>query len=161
MTARGFLIGLVIVALEGCAKAPPPPRFLTEASRSYDQDRATTRSRILAYLESRRMTVREDPDGGPIEAELEYTGPDDWATCGTAEGPPRIDRPRALSRRVSLAITIRGDDARSEVDLVAEFTERQVERLTNIQSDRPCRSTGVIEAEVLDAPLQPAPPDRG
>lgn len=161
MLMRGFQVALVAIALASCATAPPPPRYLSESSRSYDQGRTPTLDRILADLQTRGMTVREGSPAGVIEADLDYGGPDDWATCGTLEGPPQINQPRALSRHVSLTITVRGDDARSEVDLLAEFTERQVNRVTNVQSDRPCRSTGVLEAEVLEAPLHPTEPDRG
>jgi hypothetical protein len=116
-------------------------------------------SRASAALEARGFTV-ESPDapGAPLRARNDNRTDDGWAVCPwiTTRDPMseafRFARTQASSFRTVVTVsTAPAPGAETEVGIAALNIGTYVNLFTNAPQDAPCRSTGVLENELLEA----------
>jgi hypothetical protein len=98
------------------------------------------------------------PDTGVIEASRDNFQDAGWAYCeparftDNASDTRRQRRARVfLDRSLELRIAVRETGGGVQVAPDAQFTERQINSFRNLPFDVPCRSTGMLEKELLDA----------
>jgi hypothetical protein len=154
---RPACFALVGLALAACQQ-PEPPVYEVETTRVYTEDKRAVFEDIVAFLESQDVqVVGGDVESGAIHAERRGFDDVGWADCErrrvtdrTSDVRRRI-RATPVERNLDLRITLLETDAGTEVRLDPAFSEEQINPFTNLPFIAPCRSKGVLEAELLNS----------
>jgi hypothetical protein len=155
---RQACLGLcsALVLLASCQQ--PEPVYHVETSRVYAEDRQAVFDAVLRFLESRDIRiVGGSVESGVIRAERTSFEDAGWADCkrqwvhDISSDSPRPTRARPVDRDLDLRILLRETDAGTEVQLHPVFSEEQINPYRNLPFRAPCRSKGVLEAELLNS----------
>jgi len=154
---RPACFALVALALAACQQ-PEPKVYDVETTRLYTEDKRAAFDSILRFLESQDIEViGGSVESGMIHAERRNFDDVGWADCerktvtDRTSNSPRKIRANPVERNLDLRIVLTETDSGTEVDLDPEFTEKQVNPFTNLPFTVPCRSKGVLEAELLNS----------
>jgi hypothetical protein len=154
---RPACFALLALALAACQQ-PEPPVYDVETTRVYAEDERAVFDSILRSLESQDIEVAGGSiESGTIQAQRRGFKDVGWAECERRRVTDRNSdvrrriRATPVERNLDLRITLRGTDAGTEVRLDPEFSEEQINPFTNLPFIAPCRSKGVLEAELLNS----------
>lgn len=134
--------------LAACTGAP------VQSSRVVPGDPAAVGRRVEAEMRALGLRSTRRDDG--IVAARTPAASDDWAGCspalvgrGGANGSRRLVSVR--NRKAEVEVTLVPDGAGTRVEVNARFTAGYDNPETASHFERPCRSTGVLEAQLLAA----------
>jgi hypothetical protein len=118
------------------------------------QDPATAASRIAAFLDNRGFAVPTQGRAGHLFATATAGAIDPaWVDCELIfyrlDWQGDFAQPRVESASVTVALA--GGAGSSEVQARAQFEGVYTNRFNNSPATAPCRSTGVLEGEILQA----------
>jgi hypothetical protein len=154
---RPACFALLALALVACQQ-PEPPVYDVETTRVYAKDERAVFDSILRFLESRDVeVVGGNVESGTIDAERRDFDEVGWADCERRRVTDRTSNSRRriratpVERNLNLRIMLRETDSGTEVQLDPEFSEEQINPFTNFSFVAPCRSKGVLEAELLNS----------
>lgn len=145
---------LALLLAGGCAtqEAPPPvEQHRVVAATPYDAGRNVARR--LAEL---GLPPGDAHPGGTLTVGP-FVAREEWAECRVVvvvddtERDRRADWARPQARQGRLTIGLFPSGAGTAVDVSARFTATYLDRYRNTPFLYPCRSTGVLERELLDA----------
>jgi hypothetical protein len=147
--------------LAGCQMVPADAETAATVSRDYDQrDKQALWDALLAALEQNDIPViQADFAAGKIHArQVRYLNPE-WARCsyGRVFDPMHVTNkfarawPLFQGTDLRMAVTEEGEQAR--LTIRPAFFDRQMDSdFRTFPYQVPCRSTGVLEQALLDAP---------
>jgi len=154
---RPACFALVALALAACQQ-PEPPVYDVETTRVYAEDKRAVFDSVLRFLESQEVeVVGSNVESGTIHAERSDFDEVGWADCERRRVTDRTSNSRRriratpVDRDLDLRIMLRETDSGTEVELDPEFSEEQINPYTNLPFIAPCRSKGVLEAELLNS----------
>ena len=154
---RPACFALVALALAACQQ-PEPKVYDVETTRVYAEDKRAVFDSVLRFLESQEVeVVGSNVESGTIHAERSDFDEVGWADCERRRVTDRTSNSRRriratpVDRDLDLRIMLRETDSGTEVELDPEFSEEQINPYTNLPFIAPCRSKGVLEAELLNS----------
>lgn len=158
MMSRPACLALVAALPLVACQQPEAPVYDVETTRVYTEDERAVFDDIVAFLESHDFeVVGANLASGTIHAERRNFEDAGWAHCEprtvidrTSDARRRIDAD-PVDRSLGLQIVLRETDTGTEVRLDPDFTEEQINPFTNLSFTAPCRSKGVLEAELLNS----------
>jgi hypothetical protein len=156
--SRPACCALVAALSLAACQQPEPPVYDVETTRVYAEDKRSVFDSILRFLESQDIEVGGgDLESGTILAERRDYDDVGWADCERRRVTDRNSdvrrriRATPVERDLDLQITLLETDAGTEVRLDPAFSEEQINPFTNLPFIAPCRSKGVLEAELLNS----------
>lgn len=142
------LSAALVAVLAGGAGVPPA------TGRVVPSDPPMVRERVVAELRSLGLVPVVVGDG--VITARASQAPADWASCspalvgrGGSNNSKRMVSVR--SRQAVIAVALAPAGAATEVDVMATYSARYDNPETATSFERPCRSSGVLEARLLAA----------
>jgi hypothetical protein len=156
--SRRTCFALIAALLLASCQQPEPPVYDVETTRVYTEDKRAVFDDVVRFLESQDVEVVVGNVGsGVIHAERRNFDDVGWAWCerqrviDRTSNAPRQIRADPVERKLDLRIVLRETDSGTEVQLDPYFSEEQINPFTNMPLTAPCRSKGVLEAELLSS----------
>jgi hypothetical protein len=135
-----------LLALAGCATGPASTERTLDAAPAVVLERVTIELRDLGF---------SPETGGPGSLLATTTRADPaWATCSpvlVGDGDDRRLMASAERRDAQIRVTATAVAGRTDLSVGAEFRAGYRNRLRAAGFERACRSTGVLEARLLEA----------
>ena len=147
---------MLAILLAACASSPPP-RGPAAPLPPLDDAGAAVSARLVQALTAQGFRVSRDPSGSLIRGERAMAEAD-WFTCPSVvvnDPDPRRNR-RAFVQpdgaRAVVVAQVGPLGARGRIDLDVTMTGLYRNHFDRVPFQRPCSSTGVIEAQLRAAP---------
>ncbi len=146
-------------ATDSGRQAVPRPRLAGEVTTVVPTTPAEIGTRASAALRARGFTVETPGEpGAALRAHNDNRTLDSWAVCPwiTTRDPMseafRFSRTQASGFRTVVTVTTEpASGGETQVGVAALNIGTYLNAFTNAPQDAPCRSTGVLEAEIMDA----------
>lgn len=148
-----FVPAFAALVLAGCAASPPRPSEVG-VSEIYAGSQDALAARLSDVLERQDIrTTAFDPERGVLRAERQNLGETTWAMCEHLHVHPREGErrrePEPLRRRLELTAELEDVDGGTQVTLRPAFIQVGLNSFTNLEVTQRCRSTGMLEREIL------------
>ena len=148
-----LILGLTALTVFGCRSFEPPKTYIFDKDKVVAQDFESVWTTLIQWFANDNKPIKTlDKSSGLISSELEL---ESWqyrkyCDCGTPSGSETLSTPSAAFNVFVVRV---GDSTRITVNTTYE-TEVAAVNYFNYKTTRfkrKCRSTGLLETEILDA----------